>query len=103
MWGSYTLTLISSRPAGTLHKARAAAGPSDLAGEPHLSREEWGRPTLRPDPPGLVPGRRAVSGRAPAEALQQGGSPNAAQTPQQHALVRDPGRPPEGNLFHQGD
>lgn len=41
---------------GTQYQARAAAGPGHLAGEPHLTREEWGRPALRSDPAGFTAG-----------------------------------------------
>lgn len=51
---------------------------------------------------GLLPGRWQVAGRAP-EALQQGGGPHTAQKEEQHAVVGDTGRPPEGNFLHQRD
>lgn len=51
---------------------------------------------------GLVPRRWQVAGRAP-KALQQGTGAHPAQEEEQHAVVRDAGRAPEGNLLHQGD
>lgn len=49
-----------------------------------------------------------MAGRAPEalhapEALRQGGGAHPAQEEEQHAVVGDARRAPEGNLLHQGD
>lgn len=51
---------------------------------------------------GLVSGRWQVAGRAP-EAVQQGSGPNTAEKEEQHPVVGDARRPPEGNVLHEGD
>lgn len=97
-----TINVFLSR-AGTQYQACTASGPSHLAGEPHLTREEWGRPALRSDPAGVIAGRRALPGRVPAEARQQDCGTHATQASQQHPLVRNPGCAPKRNFLHEGD
>lgn len=47
---------------GTQQQACPSSRQGDVASQPHLSGEEWGRPALRPNHPGKLPHRLYLSG-----------------------------------------